>query len=556
MVDLKQEEKKDEKPKILLDIPVEKLEDDLLNRKPFVDVVTNLIEENIQTPYSIGIYGDWGSGKTSIMKFIQEQVEKAGHKAFWYSAWQYENEHNLIYPLIHIIEKEIKKAKIKGINMKEVSKSVASIGLGLLCAGSKIVDFRKWNSLEKRHLKRINTWIDEISNINEKYCKLINILLTKKKKDNENAKLIVFIDDLDRCLPDNAVKILESIKNVFNKGNCIFVLGMDKNSIAKGIMQRYHFSLNKTECMEYLDKIINFSLEIPELEISDIDQYFQGLKSALKLAQLESFLQNYASACEISRLHNPRKFKIIFNKLFLIIKTLDSKYYKERRYINKESEIRDNLLCLLTIHEYWYDIFFSILEYPNNVALINEIKLKGGADNSYFDTFDSQGMNKSTQQILKNLKSPFFLLWTNLLYQNITPAKMEELISLSQLIGLKKHPTSTPSTKNEIRIDWIPLTDPPSPRIIEALVYFTRSTTYFTPALKYIDSFLTKAAPTIGRYWKYDPYAEKHYIMLENKRKENSILSLDNEYLTNIGNGSWERTEFEEKAREGINKIS
>ena len=60
------------------DEPITKEEEGVLNRKPFVERVVSLIEANIKPPYSIEISGDWGSGKTSIMKLIKERIRGMG----------------------------------------------------------------------------------------------------------------------------------------------------------------------------------------------------------------------------------------------------------------------------------------------------------------------------------------------------------------------------------------------------------------------------------------------------------------------------------------------
>ena len=77
------------------------------------------------------------------------------------------------------------------------------------------------------------------------------VFLRDSKKDGPNSRIVVFIDDLDRCMPEKAVEVLESIKTFFDIEGMIYVIGMDSpNDVvdqwAKNIVEIFPDSKVKT----------------------------------------------------------------------------------------------------------------------------------------------------------------------------------------------------------------------------------------------------------------------------------------------------------------------
>jgi len=188
-------------------------------------------------PFTIGVYGGWGSGKTSLMRMIQNIIrEDSGAIGVWFNAWRYEKEEHLIVPLLATIITEMDQHEKKFVtNLKtgftklrdafrgilygvSIKGKVGIPGLSeaeLSVSPKDMVD--RYEKLSQMATDRI---LDQ-SLYFRSFARLDEIA-----QDATIPKLIIFVDDLDRCFPDKAVALLESVKLVLNQPNITFVLGV------------------------------------------------------------------------------------------------------------------------------------------------------------------------------------------------------------------------------------------------------------------------------------------------------------------------------------------
>lgn len=101
---------------------------DKLNFKSAVINLDTLFAQ-VQKPYTVGIFGDWGTGKTSFMKMLQKTLEQdeKSFATYWFDAWKYETDDNLILPLLYGISDKFKNIKTSTKN--SLIKSASVIGL-------------------------------------------------------------------------------------------------------------------------------------------------------------------------------------------------------------------------------------------------------------------------------------------------------------------------------------------------------------------------------------------------------------------------------------------
>jgi len=129
----------------------------------------------------------------------------------------------------------------------------------------------------------------------------------------EPRRLVVFVDDLDRCLPDKAIQVLEAIKLFVDAPDCIFVLGLDQEAIERAVQKRY---LGEVKAHEYLEKIVQVPFILPPIEDEPMRAYVRSLAPALPDARCaDVFCQGLAP--------NPRQVKRTLNIYLLLSRLVD-----------------------------------------------------------------------------------------------------------------------------------------------------------------------------------------------------------------------------------------
>ncbi|MEJ2363854.1 MAG: P-loop NTPase fold protein, partial [Deltaproteobacteria bacterium] len=248
--------------------------EDYFNFKNYVDILTRIIIDIESAPFTIGIFGPWGSGKTTLMKQIHDEL-KNKCKTIWFNPWKYDNKEAVWNAFIQSILEQMKKDlefqadnKSKDLIDKIVKcgKKLAwytfKIGANKLTSGVFSDDFLESlkNSFDTNEeaYEFINKFEYVFSELITEYC--------------GGKKLVIFIDDLDRCIPENAITILESIKLYMGESNTVFVLGLEKEIVEKGIHFRYKSEIDFSG-KDYLEKIIQLPFMIPSVKNDDIMNY-------------------------------------------------------------------------------------------------------------------------------------------------------------------------------------------------------------------------------------------------------------------------------------------
>ena len=182
--------------KILLDIEEKS---PVLDFDKYVETACNLIK-NSEPRFSIGIFGEWGTGKTTLMKGIKNKLQdQSDLTTVWFNAWRYENEqYHATIPLLKSIAYSIEtndefketSNKIKKA-MPIITKNVFD---GILTKFSGV-------SLSKI-IDEINCGMEDLSKLEKGTIHYDGLLNVSKELKDSNKKIIVFIDDLDRCSPE------------------------------------------------------------------------------------------------------------------------------------------------------------------------------------------------------------------------------------------------------------------------------------------------------------------------------------------------------------------
>lgn len=267
----------DKKKNIILDEkPIHSNDDDKLNFLPFAKNLKRIIQGYFYEtdPLTIGIYGKWGTGKTSFLNLIENEIElfkkdKPDHYLikFRFNPWIYGDSEEMLFDFLQILKRKVvykdknKEGKVTklidkyGAYLKSMKLSVRG-GISKTFNAGVIVDPYEIVNKINKDLKGENKTLEELKNE-------INVGFKNSKK-----KIIIFIDDIDRLDKDEVYSLFKIIKTTINFSNIIYIIAMDFEHISNAIYSRY--GDDRKAGKDFIEKIINIPLELPLVEGSDL----------------------------------------------------------------------------------------------------------------------------------------------------------------------------------------------------------------------------------------------------------------------------------------------
>lgn len=356
------------------------------------DAIVSFLNSNIESMNQsnmIALYGKWGSGKSTLMKYIGSQLEKKDYKSLYFPAWEFEKDDNLPLSLTHFIAKETSVSGDKAVSvfLKNAGEVLKSLGKGL-SIDAQILKFDLANVINseedyyKKEAERNESRYTKTKEFKEKFRAIEKVIIKKIKK----KKIIIFIDDLDRCEPENVLNLISAIKLFFTyTDDVVFMFGCDKDAIAKAIQHKYGNVINADE---YLEKVIDVSFSMPnDISIHKLlNHYFPGDSTVNNDTKNNSlFLQNFFKAINFT---NPRKLKKVLNKYEIICgfkeQTNLSSIHRDlipNVIINQSGDLIETIFVLffIILHEFYQETFSDLFNYDKKIityanALIEDAK--------------------------------------------------------------------------------------------------------------------------------------------------------------------------------------
>lgn len=304
---------------------------DMLQYEAIAKTVVKLIQTNPISPITIGVHGDWGAGKSSVLKMTQAALDgKEGVLSIWFNGWAFEGFEDAKTVVLETIIDELRKARptsqkvidaakklFKRIDWLKVAKKTGGLAfnlatgmptigqLGDLIGAAKSALGKAASDLTKEDIKGFaeeasgffkdaeeDTVPAHIHAFRKEFAELLDVA--------EIRRLVVMVDDLDRCLPATAIGTLEAIRLFLFVDRTAFVVGADEMMIEYAVKE--HFpdlppsAGPVSYARNYLEKLIQVPFRIPALGVAETRTYITLLLVEAELGTDDSGFQKLLNA--------------------------------------------------------------------------------------------------------------------------------------------------------------------------------------------------------------------------------------------------------------------
>jgi predicted KAP-like P-loop ATPase len=309
--------------KFISDEPITKKKQDILSRSGFASKFGDaLINWTDTESLVVGLYGEWGSGKSSIINLALEEIKKKFSKSdnqpiiVNFNPWNFTEQNQLIT----IFLQELSKA----FNYKDPAETARQIGKQLLAYSKLFIPFVHLIPGGSPIAQVLQTTFNDLGDASKEWGELKSKSLEefRKKLDEKikklNKKIIIVIDDIDRLNRTEIRQIFQLVKLNANFPNTIYLLSFDDKKVSVALDDK-HF-LGK----EYLDKIVQIPISVPSVETEKLEELFnEEINYVIKPFPQEAWdmvrwgnlyygrLQNlFTSIRQVKRFINGLKFNI------------------------------------------------------------------------------------------------------------------------------------------------------------------------------------------------------------------------------------------------------
>ena len=429
----------------IIDVPRKHTQKDLWGIDVYQEALIRYIKLT-DTPMTIALQGEWGSGKTSLMNLLRYNlcdVENAPYYPVWINTWQYSLMKTPAQAIMSILEGIItqigslnpsvkwqdSKKKLGGL-FKKMAVVGTKAAAGAVGIGSDIVsEFFEGEDSDSSDIKMLK---EEISNL---VCEALS-------HDSSKQGFTFYIDDLDRIDPPVAVEILELLKNIFDLDKCVFVLAIDYDVVVKGLKPKFGelTQANEREFRSFFDKIIQLPFSMPVASYN-VDTFLVDALRKIEFFNDEELNDHSLTEIlsEITRLSvgtNPRSLKRLTNTLALIsiINEIQNDNSAAQNRLNKI--LNYAMVCMQIAYPYIYN---QLTEEPDfkawNEKVASKLKLRPLTDIERENLDSTEEFDEEWEKVVFRMCQKETYLSNRVFCVSTLLNKIAELVNNEQNLG-------------------------------------------------------------------------------------------------------------------------
>lgn len=351
----------------ITDSPISRLEQDFLSVEKYAKSLSKFIIQS-DTPITIGLQGEWGTGKTSLMSLLLEQFNSDENEKLiassWVNTWEYsmfkgahETTPSVLKGMLEKLKESCKERDVWTVK-DDVKSSFTKASKFLTGIANQVVANQTGINVKDAIDKNQDNYVAEIAEVKKLISGLIQELIDDHK--NPVKKVVFFVDDLDRIQPSDAVEVLESLKNIFDIPNCVFILAIDYDVVVKGLESKFgpKTKENEREFRSFFDKIIQVPFSMP-VGAYNINSFLKNKLLELDVEVTDEEVSQITKIVGYTVGSNPRSLKRYLNTFSLIKIIVDDND-------DQEDEVNKILLFAVLGIQISYPTIFRLLTQNSN----------------------------------------------------------------------------------------------------------------------------------------------------------------------------------------------
>ena len=431
----------------IIDVPRKHTQEDLFGIQVYQNALIRYIKLT-DTPITIALQGEWGSGKTSLMNLLKYHlcdVDDSPYFPIWINTWQYSLMKTPSQTIMGILDGIINQigalnpSKQKWAESRKkiggIFKKMATVGTKI-AAGAVGVD----GELVDELIDGGESAQSDIVQLKQEISDMISQILTENPK---KRGFTFYIDDLDRIDPPVAVEILELLKNIFDLEHCVFILAIDYDVVIKGLKPKFGelTDKNEREFRSFFDKIIQLPFSMPVASYN-VDTFLVDALSKIEFFTKEeladtTLAENLSEITRLSVGTNPRSLKRLTNTLALI-----SIIYEEQKGMQASTGtqldklINYALVCIQIAYPYIYNQLAEEPDYKNwNSKIASKLKLRPLNEDEIERLNATEEFDEDWEKILFRMCQKETYLSNRAFYVSGLLNKLAEIINNDEQLG-------------------------------------------------------------------------------------------------------------------------
>ena len=434
--------------------------DPILDFNLYSNAIVNIIK-NSHPKFSIGVFGDWGTGKTTLINSVDKALQTDRDLVkIRLEASRYKRE---MFPLISLLksiayalpaEKEFENLKQKietsAINFLKRTPDILTSIISKYASEEDEIS----HEMIKTFKKELNSKIQLIAELDRDTIYFDGFKEIKKeiknlRVDNPAFRIVIFVDDLDKCSPGKAFEILEMIRVFHDIEGFIYVIGISHDMIVK--LSKVGNSESSIDGERYIKKLIQVPITLPKWSNQDIVRLVKDLiKKGMIHDKFKDVVDKNIELISVAIDNNPREIKRFLNNFFVACEIFSGKKNfeaKELIFPGKKNFEAKELLVAQAVHLRW-NKFYNILVKSDESffrGLDKYLKMDDDTRLKSLDLYEEKKDEIDTKvwKVLRDFKTDSDL-WDFLIKNSDTLRNVRDWSIYSRAIEVAIEPTGIP----------------------------------------------------------------------------------------------------------------